>query len=671
MSDGTTEITAQDTAEDTANGTADGTARSGGPRATARRVAGLFAAHRAAAALIVGLGLVATATNLLGPVLLGRATDLVAAGLIGRSVGPDTTKEQVVAGLRASGDETLAQVAGTVDFTPGAGVDMAALAAVLTVAAVLFVGSALLARRQGRVVARVVQRILLDLRERLARKISRMPLAELDRTPRGDLLSRVTNDVDNLQQSLQLAVGQLFVTVANVVGVVVVMAVLSPTLAAVVVVAVPVAAVLAARAARRAQPRFAELWQATGAVTTHVEQAYGGHALVSSMRRQQAVAEEFDRHNRALREAERRAQAVTGTIEPSTRFVTDLAYVLVVVVGALQVTAGAMTIGGVQAFTQLVMIFSRPVVSLAGFSAQIQSGLASAERVFALLDAPEQSADPVDPARPATVRGLVEFDRVGFRYRPDTPLIEDLSLRVEPGCTVAVVGATGAGKTTLGNLLLRFHEPHAGRVLLDGVDVATMARDELRRMIGVVPQEPWLFGGTIAENIAYGRPDASREEVVAAARATCVDEMVRRLPDGYDTVVDVDRPGVSAGERQLITLARAYLSDPAVLLLDEATSSIDTRTEVLVQEAMAAVRRGRTGFVIAHRLSTVRAADLIVVMDAGRILERGSHAELLARGGAYARLHAAGTTADDASGVLPAAAGVDSGQGDGAQIRTP
>ena len=605
----------------------------------ARRLLGLFRPYRLAVASTVLLGLLSTVASLLGPELLGKATDLISAGMVGKTLPLGTSKAQVIAQLRIQGNNTLANVFSTMDLVPGQGVDFAKLATLLIVSMAMFLAGAGFLWLQGRMVATAVQRVLYGLREEVELKLSRLPLNYFDRTPRGEVLSRVTNDVDNLQQTLQLTVGQTFNMLFTIVGVLAVMLVLSPLLAALVLVTVPVSAVLATVIGKKAQARFGQQGATTGRLNAQIEEVYTGHALVRGFRREVQAQREFDECNEALFDAERKAQAITGLIEPSTRFVTDFTYILVAVFGALRVASGSLSIGEVQAFTQYANMFSRPVVSLAGISGQLQSGLASAERIFELLDTSEQRAEVPNPVRPEWVRGRVVFDRVYFRYIPYVPLINDLSLTVEPGQIVAIVGSTGAGKTTLGNLLMRFYEIDRGRILLDGQDIAEMSRDDLRALIGLVPQDPWLFGGTIAENIAYGCPDASRDQIVAAARATCVDRFVHGLPDGYDTVLDDDVTTVSAGEKQLITLARAFLARPAVLILDEATSSIDTRTEAFIQLAMNSLRQDRTSFVIAHRLSTIRNADLILVMDKGRIVERGTHDQLLDHNGFYARLY--------------------------------
>ncbi|WP_018680906.1 ABC transporter transmembrane domain-containing protein [Actinokineospora enzanensis] len=611
-----------------------------------RRLVRMLGPYRHLVACMVAMGTVGAGLNLLGPLLLGRATDVIFAGVVGQGLPAGASQAEVVTRLRAEGHDTLANVVTTVDLVPGQGIDFGRLGGVLAIALGLFVVASLFVLGQERLAATIVRRVVFDLRERVAAKLARLPLGFFDRHPTGDLLSRVTNDVDNLQQVLQQTLSQLLTSVLSIVGVLVLMFAISPLLAVVVLVGVPVAGAVAARTTRRAQPAFARRWDATGALTAHVDEVYTGHSLVRGFDRGEQVERAFDEHNAEVFAAGSRAEYLAGTMEPSMVFVAGLNYIAVVVVGALRVASGSMSIGDVQAFIQYSAQFGRPVALVAEIAGLLQSGLASARRVFEVLDAPEQEPDPVRPARPARVRGRVEFDHVSFRYDADTPVLQDIRLTVEPGRTVAIVGPTGAGKTTLGNLLMRFHEVDDGRILVDGTDIATMTRDELRAGIGPVPQDAWLFHGTIAENIAYGRAGATRDEIVAAARATQVDHFVRTLPDGYDTVLDDRETGLSAGERQLVTVARAFLADPAILVLDEATSSVDTRTEALVRRAMNSLRAGRTSLVIAHRLSTVRDADLIVHLENGRITEAGTHTALLAAGGAYARLHGARFGAD-------------------------
>ncbi|GAA2653117.1 ABC transporter ATP-binding protein [Streptomyces lunalinharesii] len=578
-------------------------------RGTARRTLGLLRPHRALVSVAVALGIGGVVLNAAGPILLGRATDLV------------------FDGIRHAHGAT--------------GVDFDAISRVLLIALALFVAAALLTLFQGRLVAAVVQRVVFTLRQSVEAKLARLPLRYFDRHPAGDVLSRVTNDVDNLQQTLQQTLSQLITAVFSVLSMLVLMLIISPLLTLIMVACLPVSVLLAARISQRAQPRFARQWSATGSLNAHVEEVYTGHALVKGFGRREQAERVFDEHNEALYRAGARAQFVSGAIEPAMMFVANLGYVAVAVVGALRVVAGTLSIGDVQAFVLYSRQFSQPIVEVAGIAARLQSALASAERIHELLDADEQTPDADPPARLPAVRGHVRFEDVDFRYSPDTPLIENLSLTVEPGQTVAVVGPTGAGKTTLGNLLMRFYDTDAGRILLDDTDITTLTREDLRSHFGLVLQDAWLFSGTIAENIAYGRPDATRAEVEEAARATCADRFIHTLPDGYDTVLDEESANVSAGEKQLITIARAFLARPAILLLDEATSSVDTRTEALIQRAMRSLRAGRTSFVIAHRLSTIRDADLILVMDSGRVVEQGTHDQLLAARGPYARLHAA------------------------------
>ncbi|EWC59369.1 Lipid A export ATP-binding/permease protein MsbA [Actinokineospora spheciospongiae] len=604
---------------------------------TLRAVARLLRPHRLVLTTGLLISLAGIVVNTTAPLVLGRATDLVLAGVAGAGLPAGLSKDQALAQLRADGNDTLASVYATVDVVPGTGIDFDAVGSVLLLALLLFsIGSAC-GFVQERVAANVVQEVARDLRERVEAKLSRLPLSYFDAHSRGELLGRITNDVDNLQQVLQQTLGQLFSAVLYSVSLIALMFVISPILAVSLLVSVPVCTVVATLLSARARPRFDEQWAATGALAAHVEDTYTGHALVRAFGRRARGEAEFDAHNDRAHRAGSSAQFLAETIEPALLFVTNLNYVVVAVVGALRVTAGALSVGDVQAFMQYANIFSNQVGQVGAAVGKFQSGLVSAERVFALLDAEEEPADPTAPATPATGTGRVEFADVCFRYTQDRPLIEGLTLSVPPGATVAIVGPTGAGKTTLGNLLMRFCEPDSGRILLDGVDIATMRRADLRSRMGLVPQDTWLFEGTVAENIAYGRPGASREEVVAAAKAMRVDHFVRTLPSGYDTVLD-ETTGISAGEKQLITVARAFLATPTVLVLDEATSSVDTRSELLVQRAMADLRRGRTSFVIAHRLSTVRDADLILVMRGGSIVERGTHEELLAAGGDYTAL---------------------------------
>ena len=521
------------------------------------------------------------------------------------------------------------------------GTDFHHVAQILAVVVALNVGSAICALFQARLTATMVQRAVYKLREQVEAKLSRLPLSYFDRQPRGEILSRVTNDIDNLQQSMQQTLSQLVTSVLTIIGVLALMFIVSWELALIALVTVPVSVVAMRKIAKRAQPQFINQWKFTGRLNGHIEEMYTGHALVTAFGQREEAMQTFTEQNEALFNASYRAQFISGTIQPVMMFMSNLNYVLVAVVGGLLIAAGSLTLGAVTAFIQYSRQFSQPLTQVASMLNLLQSSVASAERVFALLDAVEQAPEPSEPARPAGVRGKVEFVDVSFSYSPDRPLIEHVSLTVQPGQTVAIVGPTGAGKTTLVNLLMRFYELNSGQILLDGVDTATMSREELRALTGMVLQDAWLFGGTIEENIAYGAAGATHDQIVAAARATYVDRFVRTLPDGYDTVLDDDGTNVSMGERQLITIARAFLAQPAVLILDEATSSVDTRTEVLIQRAMALLREGRTSFVIAHRLSTIRDADVILVMEDGHIVEQGTHDELLAAGGAYARLYQA------------------------------
>jgi ATP-binding cassette subfamily B protein len=589
------------------------------------------------ACVVLSVGL-----SVLGPKILGRATDLVFAGIIGREMPSGSSKAQVIAGMRAKGDSGIADMLSGIDFTPGQGIDFDAVGSVLGLALCTFLGAGLLMAVATRLSNRALNKTVFRMREDIQAKLSRLPLSYFDKRQRGEVLSRATNDIDNIGQTLQQTMGQLINSLLTIIGVLVMMFWISPLLALVALVTVPLSFLIATRVGKRSQPQFVQQWKTTGKLNAHIEEMYTGHTLVKVFGRQEESAKAFAEQNDALYEAGFKAQFNSGMMQPLMFFVSNLNYVLVAVVGGLRVASGSLSIGDVQAFIQYSRQFSMPLTQVASMANLVQSGVASAERIFELLDADEQEADPVPGEKPDLLRGLVEFENVSFRYEQDKPLIEDLSLAVEPGHTVAIVGPTGAGKTTLVNLLLRFYEVTGGRITLDGVDVAKMSRDELRSGIGMVLQDTWLFGGTIADNIAYGATkDVTREQIEEAARAAHADRFIRTLPEGYDTVIDDEGAGVSAGEKQLITIARAFLSDPVILVLDEATSSVDTRTEVLIQKAMARLAHGRTSFVIAHRLSTIRDADTILVMENGDIVEQGTHDALRAAGGAYERLYEA------------------------------
>ncbi|WP_107076410.1 ABC transporter ATP-binding protein, partial [Micromonospora sp. MH33] len=622
---------------------------------SARRLLGRLRPHRFSLTAIIALAVASVGASVTGPKILGHATDIIFAGVIGRQIPAGTTPEQAVAGARAAGNDNIADMLARMHVVPGAGIDFTALSRILTLALALYLGASLLMWWQGWLLNGVVQRTVLRLRADVEEKLNRLPLPYFDKQPRGELLSRVTNDIDNISQTLSQTLSQLLSALLTVVGVLAMMFWISPLLALVALVAVPLSVVVTQQIAKRSQRRFIAQWRHTGELNGLIEETYTGHELVKVFGRQREAQAAFAAKNEELFRASFGAQFISGIIMPAMMFVGNLSYVAIAVVGGLRVASGTMSLGDVQAFIQYSRQFTQPLTQIASMANLLQSGVASAERVFEVLDAEEQVPDRPAPPR---VTGRVEFEHVSFRYDPDKPLIDDLSLVAEPGHTVAIVGPTGAGKTTLVNLIMRFYELDAGRISLDGVDISSMRRDELRGRIGMVLQDTWLFGGTIRDNIAYGRPTATEEEILVAARATFVDRFVRSLPDGYDTVIDEEGSNVSAGEKQLITIARAFLAEPSLLILDEATSSVDTRTEVLLQRAMAALRSDRTSFVIAHRLSTIRDADLILMMEQGRIIEQGSHDQLLAADGAYARLYRsqfAGAAIDEeAAAPLPA-----------------
>jgi len=602
-----------------------------------KRLLGHLAPERMIMIFVIGLAVVGIILNVIGPKILGWATDVIFTGIIGKQLPAGLTKEQVVAGLRAQGDNTYADLIERLAVTPGQGIDFNRLGQIMILALVLYVVSSLFLWLQGYLLNGAVQRSIYAMRNEVEAKINRLPLSYFDRQTRGELLSRVTNDIDNIAQALQQTLSQLLTSLLTVIGVTVMMFVVSPVLAIIALVTIPVSVLITAVIGKRSQKLFVQQWKATGELNGHIEEAFTGHALVKVFGRQREVEAVFADKNNGLFTSSFGAQFVSGIIMPTMFFIGNLNYVIIAVVGGLRVASGTMSLGDVQAFIQYSRMFTQPLTQVASMANLLQSGVASAERVFEVLDVEEESVEAVGPLNPT--RGRVAFEHVAFSYDPQKPLIQDLSLVATPGQTVAIVGPTGAGKTTLVNLIMRFYELDRGRITLDNVDISSVPRSALRARIGMVLQDTWLFHGTIRENIAYGRPTATEAEIHAAAEATYVDRFVHSLPDGYETVIDEEGSNISAGEKQLITIARAFLADPALLILDEATSSVDTRTEVLVQQAMAALRSDRTSFVIAHRLSTIRDADAILVMEDGQIVEQGTHHDLLESTGHYYALY--------------------------------
>ncbi len=574
-------------------------------RGTVRQLAKITGRETPVLILVIVLAVMSVSLTVIGPWLLGGATDIIVSGVREGSIDTDQLRDRLL---------TIAGVFG---------------------AAWVFGYS------QTYLLTGALQRSMFRLRETIEAKLHRLPLSYVDQHARGDLLSRVTNDIDNLTQSLQQTINQILTSLLTLIGVTVMMLTVSPLLALVAFVTVPLSLMATRTFAHRARPRFLRQWRTTGTLNAQAEDVVSGHAIVTAFGRQDQERRRFETQNDQLYDASQSAQFLSSAMQPVMMLMGNLQFVAVAVVGGLRISGGAITIGDMQAMIQYTRQFAMPVQSLASMAATFQSGIASLERVVELLEVDEISPDPEPVPQPPPTAGRVVFDDVHFSYDPDKPLITGLDLTAEPGQTVAIVGPTGAGKTTLVNLLLRFYELDGGQIILDGRDITSLPRHELRSKFGMVLQDTWLFGDTIWENLRYGNPDATDAQILEAARVTYVDRFVHSLPDGFDTVINDEGDNISAGQKQLLTIARAFLADPAILILDEATSSVDTRTEVLIQEAMNALRADRTSFVIAHRLSTIRGADTIVVMDGGHIAEQGSHDELLARGGPYAELHAA------------------------------
>lgn len=581
--------------------------------------------------IVFAAAIIGTIFNIVGPKILGLATTKLFDNLIASFI------------VQAQNHVILKELAQNpalpLHASPVPGIEFGYIGRIILILLVLYVISAIFVFVQQYLMAGVAQRTIYKLRKEVDEKLSKLPLKYFDGRTHGETLSRAVNDMDNISSTLQQSVSQLITSVVTLIGVLVMMLSISWVLTLIVLATLPLSIIVVAGIAKRSQDFFRKQQSSLGNLNGHVEEMYTGHKIVKAFGHEGKAIAQFDDLNNKLYDAGWQAQFVSGIIMPLMRFVGNIGYVLVAIVGGIMATQNAISLGDVQAFIQYSAQFTQPITQLANIMNVIQSAIASAERVFELLDEEEQVPEAVDALTIKDPKGAVKFQHVRFGYSKDKVLIEDMNIDVKPGQMIAIVGPTGAGKTTLVNLLMRFYEVNGGKIMIDGVDITKLKRGDLRRMFGMVLQDTWLFHGTLRDNIAYGREDASEDEIVQASRTAYADHFIRTLPEGYGTILNEEASNISQGQKQLLTIARAFLADPEILILDEATSSVDTRTELLIQNAMSKLMKGRTNFVIAHRLSTIRDADLILVMNHGTIIEKGSHKGLLTQKGFYADLY--------------------------------
>ena len=601
-------------------------------KGTIKRLMGYLLPFKVRLIVVFLLAVGSTVFSIVGPKIMGWATTKLADGIIAKYTYYVRLQTAI---LRNMPSDVIAQL----KMTPIPKFDFTYIGHIVLLLIVLYLVSALFNFMMGYLMSSVSQLTVFRMRNDVKEKLDRLPLSYFDGRTHGEILSRVTNDMDNIATTLQQSLGQLITSLVTIVGVLVMMISISPVMTLIALVTLPICVAFTGVIAKRSQKYFADQQKIIGELNGHVEEMYTGHKIIKVLVREQTSIAEFRGINGRLHDVAWKAQFVSGIIMPLLNFVNNVGYVAVCVAGGLLVTRNMIKIGDIQAFIQYMRTFTQPIVQTANIANVIQSTVASAERVFEVLDEIEQVAEREDAIRLSAPHGEVVFDHVHFGYTEDSTLIEDMNVHVKPGDTIAIVGPTGAGKTTLVNLLMRFYEIKGGAISVDGVDIRDMRRGDLRTLFGMVLQDTWLFNGSIRDNIAYGREGATDEQITAAAVAAHADHFIRALPEGYDTILNEDATNISQGQKQLLTIARAILADPAVLILDEATSNVDTRSEVLIQRAMHRLMNGRTSFVIAHRLSTIRDADLILVMNHGTIIEQGTHHELLQKGGFYADLY--------------------------------